>query len=183
MKGFIMKYSIIILFLMLNVCLAQNSTSNQAIFINKSQKVMITQDGGKSWSEIEKVSNKVDNNTCKTAIFIKNGKRLTSDGGKTWSLSTENLKQGERGDFKIFPNPVNGNIINISIPGKDDEKILNLYIYDLLGNKKLEFDRQNLNQGTMGLIQISVDNLPSGNYQLVLRTENNSFYSLIMLIN
>ncbi|MCB0482752.1 MAG: T9SS type A sorting domain-containing protein, partial [Flavobacteriales bacterium] len=89
-------------------------------------------------------------------------------------LKVENLKEIERNDFKVFPNP-SGGLINIQSYHQVENA--SLKVYDLQGNLKVTEDKEFID----GLISIDLSFLSEGFYILQVYTQNAHISKRIIL--
>lgn len=88
------------------------------------------------------------------------------------------VELGKPGEFTLYPNPANDRVkLNIS----DEQESLfvnsNVKIYDLLGNKVLEFDNYNANQ------ELNIANLTPGRYIQAITNSEGKVFSLPLIKN
>ncbi len=81
-----------------------------------------------------------------------------------YNLDISNIEDYYKNDFKIFPNPVN-DVLNI----ETKELIIKIEIYDILGNKELEYINNNRNN----LLYIDISKLSQGLKTLIIFKKNN----------
>jgi photosystem II stability/assembly factor-like uncharacterized protein len=82
-------------------------------------------------------------------------------------------------DISIYPNPAN-DYINISLPNENGLPV-SLVIYDLLGNKVLEYLVNN-NLPTLGNININTEKLNQGQYSLLIKLGDKVFTKSLIII-
>lgn len=90
---------------------------------------------------------------------------------KAYYYDPSSVKDNYKKDFYIYPNPVN-DILNI----ETRKLITKLEIYDILGNKELEYFNYNGNN----LISIDISKLSQGLKTLIINTQNNIYRDKII---
>ncbi len=186
-----MKKLIVLMVILITFGFAYSQAPKKATYINKLGEIMITQDGGVTWHIANKPYqkyyridnnfnsveiNSVINNESQTAIFIKNGAKITHDGGRTWeNLSSEDMKSVKTKDeILLYPNPVSGEYVNISLSSLNGNQQATAYVYDLLGREVLT-ESLLLKSGNSANFSLNVSVLQNGQYLLKLINGNGQY--------
>jgi hypothetical protein len=119
---------------------------------------------GASYSFIDPFSNQLTYYRIKTTDF---------DGTVSYS-NIIYINQNAISELKVYPNPFN-NLLNIAHP---NEKILNLYIYDMQGREILRSENNLSN-----IVSINLNGLDLNLFIIKIRTENGNHVERVQKIN
>ena len=94
-----------------------------------------------------------------------------SNGLDTETLSSNNRKDFnsmQKGTMELFPNPINGQSIQMRLPSNTERQLVTYQVINLIGQQQATGQLE-YNYGTL---QVPLDNLPSGTYIMVARLAN-----------
>lgn len=127
-----------------------------------NNKERLSYDCGKTWVDYKKIE--------KIKEYRKDGVYQTLNRGKTWTKVSKNSNLKDFNKFSIINN--NG-VLSINYEELDDISADNQYnfeIYDLLGNKLIYHNLENLNKNKR--IELQTFNLQSGLYFIIISNKS-----------
>jgi len=109
---------------------------------------------------------KIGLNTDTLKIYFKEIEKSVNYYFSAYNIDISSIKYYYKTDLNIYPNPVN-DILNI----ETKELIIKIEIFDLLGNKELEYINYNENN----LLSIDISGLSQGLKTIIINTKNNIY--------
>jgi hypothetical protein len=170
-----MKYGILMIIIILVAANAE-LVSNDYAMMRKDNNTYSTTDGGKTWNQIMKL----DQNQF--ATLEKNGTKYTTDGGRTWQNANAQRRSAEMElkVFSLYPNPLNCDILNVSLTNDLTNKYYEIFIYDLFGRCLMNTNSMAVTKSFNGF-NLDLKDMTNGSYIFKLKTNDDIYFNTFLI--